>query len=203
VESRFPFAMVASMTNLIFITHPEVRIDPLIPVDRWRLSDGGVARMRRFVEGPVVAEVTSIWASTEVKATETAAMLAARLRLGIEVASGLGENDRSATGFLPAAEFEKVADAFFAYPEESVRGWERAIDAQRRIREAVDRIVATHRGGDLAIISHGAVGTLLLCSCLGQAISRKADQPFQGHYWIAGLPSLTVRQSWKPIAPRG
>jgi broad specificity phosphatase PhoE len=203
VESRFPFAMVASMTNLIFITHPEVRIDPLIPVDRWRLSDGGVARMRRFVEGPVVAEVTSIWASTEVKATETAAMLAARLRLGIEVASGLGENDRSATGFLPVAEFEKVADAFFAYPEESVRGWERATDAQRRIREAVDRIVATHRGGDLAIISHGAVGTLLLCSCLGQAISRKADQPFQGHYWIAGLPSLTVRQSWKPIAPRG
>ena len=195
--------MVASMANLIFITHPEVTIDPLIPVERWRLSDDGVARMRRFVEGPVVAEVTSVWASTEAKAIEAAGLLAARFGIGIEVASDLGENNRSATGFLPPAEFEKVADAFFADPEESVRGWERAIDAQRRIREAVDRIIANHRGGDLAVISHGAVGTLLLCSYRRHAISRKADQPFQGHYWIAALPSLTVRRSWEPIAPRG
>jgi broad specificity phosphatase PhoE len=190
------------MANLIFITHPEVTIDPLIPVERWRLSDDGVARMRRFVEGPVVAEVTSVWASTEAKAIEAAGMLAARFGIGIEVASDLGENNRSATGFLPPAEFEKVADAFFADPEENVRGWERAIDAQRRIRGAVDRIIANHGGGDLAVISHGAVGTLLLCSYRRQAISRKADQPFQGHYWIAALPSLTVRRSWEPIAPR-
>ena len=191
------------MASLIFITHPEETIDPLIPVERWRLSDDGVARMRRFVEGPVVAEVTSVWASTEAKAIEAAGILAARFGIGIEVASDLGENNRSATGFLPPTEFEKVADAFFADPEESVRGWDRAIDAQRRIREAVDRIIAKHRGGDLAVISHGAVGTLLLCSYRSQVISREADQPFQGHYWIAALPSLTVRRSWEPIAPRG
>lgn len=190
------------MTNLIFITHPEVTVDPLVPVERWRLNDDGVARMRQFAESPVVAEVTSVWASTEAKAIEAGGMLAARFGIGIEVAADLGENDRSATGFLPPAEFENVANAFFANPEESVRGWERAIDAQRRIRRAVDWIVASHRGGDLAVVAHGAVGALLLCSYLQQAISRSADQPFQGHYWIATLPSLTVRQSWEPIAPR-
>lgn len=36
------------------------------------------------------------------------------------------ENDRSSTGFLPPEEFEVVADAFFAQPGVSVRGWETA-----------------------------------------------------------------------------
>ena len=46
---------------------------------------------------------------------------------------GIGENDRSATGFLPREEFWATADLFFAHPTESIRGWERAIDAQARI----------------------------------------------------------------------
>lgn len=190
------------MADLIFITHPEVTVNPSVPVGRWRLSDIGVARMRQFAESPVVTEVTSVWASTEAKAIEAAGILAARFGTGVEVATDLGENNRSATGFLPPNEFEDVANAFFANPEESIRGWERAIDAQRRIRQAVDRITARHRGGDLAVVAHGAVGTLLLCSYRQQAISREADQPFQGHYWIATLPGLTIRQSWESIAPR-
>jgi broad specificity phosphatase PhoE len=123
-------------------------------------------------------------------------------RLGIGVEPDLGENDRSATGYLPPDEFERTADAFFARPEESCRGWERAIDAQRQIREAVERILLRHGNGDAAIVAHGAVGTLLLCSCLGMRIDRAADQPFQGHYWAAGLPELRVRHGWRPIAPR-
>jgi hypothetical protein len=35
-------------------------------------------------------------------------------------------------------EFEAVADEFFALPDVSVRRWERAIDAQRRIVSVVD-----------------------------------------------------------------
>lgn len=190
------------MANLILITHPEVIVDPLVPIERWRLSDQGIARMRQFAEGPIVGQVTSVWASTETKAIEAAGILAARLGIGVNVAHDLGENDRSATGFLPPHEFEEVADAFFARPDDSIRGWERAVDAQCRMRRAVERILSLHRTGDLAIVAHGAVGTLLLCSYLGQPIGRKADQPFQGHYWTATLPNLTVRQSWTPIAPR-
>jgi hypothetical protein len=39
----------------------------------------------------------------------------------------LGENDRSATGYLSEPEFDDVVDEFFRRPEESVWGWERAI----------------------------------------------------------------------------
>lgn len=202
MTSATPHARLAAMTRLIFITHPEVAIDPARPVTRWQLSEAGISRMRAFAEGPVAMGITSLWASTETKAVEAAHILAARLRLDVSVDPELGENDRSATGYLPPSEFEKAADAFFACPEQSMRGWERAIDAQRRIRSATDRILATHASGDLAILGHGAVGTLLLCSYLGQAISRVMDQPFQGHYWVADLPARTVRHGWLPIAPR-
>jgi len=194
--------MVTGMARLIFTTHPEVTIDPLVPVERWRLSDVGLARMRRFAESPVVADVTSVWASTEAKAIEAAGILAARFGIGVAVDHDLGENDRRSTGFLPPAEFEQVTDAFFASPQQSIRGWERAVDAQQRVRRALDRILARHGSGDIAVVAHGAIGTLLLCSYRQQPITRQADQPFQGHYWIAALPSLTVQHAWKPMAPR-
>ncbi len=191
------------MPRLLFITHPEVEIDPARPIERWRLSPAGVARMRAFAEGAEAAGVTAIRASTETKAIEAAGILAGRLGLGVSVDRDLGENDRSATGFLPPPEFEATADAFFARPGESIRGWERAADAQARVRAAVARAVAAHEGaGDLAIVAHGAVGTLMLCHLLGRPIDRALDQPFQGHFWVAQLPGLRILHGWRPIAPR-
>jgi broad specificity phosphatase PhoE len=144
----------------------------------------------------------AVWASTETKAIEAAGILAARFGLGLRTEPLLGENDRSATGFLPPPEFEATADAFFAAPETSVRGWERAVDAQSRIALAVRAIAARHGEGDLAIVAHGAVGALLLCALAGRPISRREDQPFQGHVWRASLPDLALQQGWEPIAPR-
>ena len=192
------------MAALIFITHPEVTIDPATPVERWRLSDAGVRRMRLFAESGAVKNVASVWASGEAKAIEAAGLLAAGLGVGVKVAHELGENDRRATGFLPPPAFERMADAFFARPDESVRGWERAIDAQSRIRRAVEAVAAAESGaGDVAVVAHGGVGTLLLCALAGRAINRAEDQPFQGCYWTARLPDLAIQHGWRPIAPRG
>jgi len=190
------------MATLFFISHPEVVVDPQVPVERWHLAPCGIERMRRFAAQDALSGLTEIWASTETKAIEAAGILAGRWGLGVQVLAELGENDRRATGFLPPAEFERVADAFFAQPQDSVRGWERAVDAQSRILGAVRGIVQQHKGGDLAILAHGAVGTLLLCALAGRAISRAEDQPFQGHVWSATLPDLTIRHGWEPIAPR-
>jgi broad specificity phosphatase PhoE len=190
------------MSTLYVITHPEVVVDPGSPVERWHLSGPGIDRMRAFSRSPVTAGVRTIWSSTETKAIEAAGILASALGIGLRVSKDLGENDRSATGFLPPAEFEAVADAFFAEPCRSVRGWERAVDAQARVRRAVADIVAVHLGGDLAIVAHGAVGTLLFCAVSGMSISRAFDQPFQGHYWTASLPDLRPGTGWAPIAPR-
>ena len=188
--------------RLIFISHPEVIVDPAVPVERWRLSDAGIRRMQVFAAGPAVATVTSVWASGETKAVEAAGILGSRLGIRVTVEHDLGENDRSATGFLPPDEFERTADAFFARPDARVRGWERAVDAQARIGRAVERVLAARPRGDVAVVSHGAVGTLLRCAWLGAPISRAEDQPYQGHYWTGLLPGRVVEHGWRPIAPR-
>lgn len=189
------------MARLIFITHPEVVIDPAIPVPAWPLSKAGRARMRAFASGPVCQAVSAIWASPETKAQEAAAILAAARGLPVNTDRELAENNRTATGYLPAEEFESTANQFFAFPEDSIRGWERAIDAQARIRAAVTSLAREHEGpGDIAIVSHGAVGTLLSCAWRGIPISRRWDQPTQGHYWVADLSDLVPQHGWMPIS---
>jgi len=190
------------LSTIWFITHPEVVVDPALPVPQWHLSDRGIARMRAFAASDIMRGVKAIWSSGETKAIEAAEILGQQHGLDISVMQALHENDRSATGFLPPAEFEQVADAFFARPEESVRGWERAIDAQTRIRTAFEKIAANRPDGDIAIVAHGAVGTLLWCHLSGLPISREHDQPFQGHYWAYDAKVKTVVHGWREIAPR-
>ena len=190
------------MTTVHFITHPEVIIDPAVPVPSWPLSAAGMRRMRLAAGRLWLAGVRSLFTSRERKATDAAGLLAERLGIGPVAIKGLGENDRSATGYLPKAEFETVADEFFARPEESVRGWERAADAQRRIVAAVEQAMALAAAqGDIAIVSHGGVGALLLCHLQGVPISRDADQPGGGggHVFSFDRASRRVLTGWRRI----
>lgn len=183
-----------------FITHPEVMIDPNRPVPDWGLAPKGLARMARLLEAPFIADIDAIWCSTERKAIEAAEILAAHRKIPARALAELGENDRSATGYLPSAEFEATADSFFARPLESVRGWERAIDAQARIVSAIHDIASqTPDHAGIAIVAHGAVGALLLCHVTKTPISRKADQPGRGggNYFMFAAGVLV--HGWTPI----
>ena len=187
------------MGTLFFVSHPQVIVDAQVPIPSWRLSAVGLERAEGFARYDLLRSVTAIWSSAEAKASQTAGCLADRLGFNVQIEPNLGENDRSATGFLEPAAFEAAADAFFSQPEVSFKGWERAVDAQKRIRQAVSTIVDQHQGGDLAIVSHGAVGTLLYCALRDLPISRDYDQPGQGHYWTADLSDLVPRHGWKSI----
>jgi broad specificity phosphatase PhoE len=189
------------MPEVHFITHPEVAIDPAVPVPDWPLSPRGLARARAMLGQPWLAEVRSVFSSTERKATDMAALLARHLGLGFTQAAALGENDRSATGYLERAEFEATADAFFARPEDSVRGWERAVDAQARIVAAVEDVLAQAPPGDVAIVAHGGVGALLLCRLKQVGISRAEDQPGQGggNVFTFDRSSRALLRGWWPI----
>jgi broad specificity phosphatase PhoE len=161
------------MSVLHFITHPQAVVDPAVPVPQWSLSEAGRRRVEVFAKDPVLGNVGSIWFSDENKAQEAAKILAARLGVSVSLLPALGENDRRSTGFLAPDRFEAAADAFFAAPEKSYRGWERAIDAQRRILGAFEAVLAAPRdpGSDVIVVSHGAVGTLLKCHLRGRQIT--------------------------------
>lgn len=190
------------MSKIIFITHPQVEIDPKIDVRSWSLSKLGYQRMLEFSNSKTLANVKVIWASKEIKAIEGAQILSKKLNIDINFSPDLGENDRSSTGFLPPAEFEKMADIFFQKPEQSIRGWETAKSAQKRITSIFSKIKqkSVKIDDDIAIISHGAVGTLLYCAINSLNIDRIHDQVKQGSYWTYCLVSNKTLHSWKSIS---
>ncbi len=184
---------------LRYLTHPQVQIDPEIPIPEWGLSDIGRARTNLICEAAEFTSTSVVVSSAETKAVETGSIIADALGLELQICHKMHENDRSGTGFLEPLEFEEVANQFFSHPEISVRGWERAIDAQVRIVSEVGLILAAHTDGDILIVGHGGVGTLLYCHFAGVPISRSQDQLSGGgcyfsydidekhvlHHWLA------------------
>lgn len=146
-----------------------------------------------------MGQVDRIISSTERKATDMAAVLAAGLNLPAAVDPALGEMDRNATGYLPAKEFETVVELFFAEPEQSIRGWERAVDAQHRIVDAIQRHSSNGHTNRTAFVSHGGVGALLLASLTGSPISRSLDQPGLGGYFTFDALHWTLLSGWARI----
>jgi broad specificity phosphatase PhoE len=186
------------MSRLLHVvTHPEVQVEPGVPVPEWALSNDGLRRAQGLLALSWVRRVAHVFSSAERKAMQTAELLAAACGGPRSVVDeALGENDRSATGFLPPAEFEAVADLFFREPTESVRGWESALTAQQRVVMAVDRCLARATTHDLAVVTHGAVGTLLWCHLAGEPIDRKHDQPGQGSWYSVDLATMRPLSAW-------
>jgi broad specificity phosphatase PhoE len=189
------------VTSVFFITHPEIVVDPLVPVPQWRLSPRGVARVHQMLEQAWVAEIGYIATSEERKAVETAELLAGHLALSFTTRAELGENDRSATGYLPREEFEATADLFFEHPDRSVKGWEPASDAQARIVGAIDGVLEGAPPVNIAIIAHGGVGALLMCKLKGVPISRAEDQPGEGggNFFVFRRDNRALLQGWRPV----
>lgn len=191
------------MTRMFrYLSHPQVLIDPAQEVTLWSLNPTGAARVDALAARlGRLAGTTRVISSGETKAVETARPLAAALSAPLEIRPLMHENDRSATGFLPPAEFESVADAFFADPAQSVRGWETAIAAQKRIMAEVDACLTAEDAGDILCVGHGAVGTLLFCALAGLQIDRRHDQgPGGGGCWFEFDTAGRVPvQGWQPM----
>ena len=159
---------------------------------------GGGSAWPRFADSPDVAQLAAIWSSAETKAVEAAAILADPLGLSPGVEEDLHENDQRRDRLpAPAGVRKQVANAFFASPEESIRG----LGARHRCAgagwvAAVERVLATspegerrHRGSRRS--RHAAA----LLSCSASRLERSHDQPFQGHVF-------RLRESEPPRAAR-
>lgn len=190
------------MSSIIFITHPEVVIDPAQPIPEWPLSEVGRGRMIRFSEMLADRPVTAVYASLERKAMDGAEIVADAFGLPFRTEANLGENDRESTGYIAPPEFWDVVAEFFAHPTRSVRGWERAIDAQARIVKAVTSIAANEPSqGDIVIVSHGGVGALLTAHLQDVTIGRESrpSHPGGGCFLIIDRHPLAIRHDWRAI----
>lgn len=186
------------MSAIVFITHPEVVIDPAIPVPRWPLSSVGRKRMEAFADALKGHRPAAIWSSDEEKARNDAEILASRLGAPHRINPALGESGREATGYIAPPEFWEVVAQFFARPDESIRGWEKARDAQKRIVAAVSAVDATTSEGVILVVSHGGVGALLTAQLQGVAIGQedRPQHPGGGCYLVIHRGQLSLKASW-------
>lgn len=123
----------------------------------------------------------------------------------MRVRPDLRENDRSSTGYLDHDAFERQVYRFFAFPEQSLKGWESAIDAQQRTVGAVNAAYA-ELGSALPLVftGHGGVGTLLKCHLGDRPISHSEDQrtvanPGGGNIFAFELEQNRLLCDWTPF----
>jgi hypothetical protein len=108
------------MSTVYFITHPDVVISPTVPVPQWPLSPRGRERMTAVLEHHWASGIRAIYCSTEQKAIDGATIMSDAIGVPYTAVHEFGENDRSATGYLPVPEFEWTAhDQGFAQRGES------------------------------------------------------------------------------------
>ncbi len=183
------------------VTHPDVVVDPAVPVPRWPLSERGLMRMRALLEQSWVAGVKHVYSSGEQKAMDGARVLADNLGVEPHVIEELHENDRSSTGFLPKDEFWATAQAFFGEPDESVRGWETARAAQARFANAIETVIENVARADVAVVAHGGVTSLYLCALLDEPISMRNEHPGSngGNYYAFDAATRKLLHGWRAI----
>lgn len=172
------------MRRLILVRHAAPMQQPDVPTREWQLSPSGHADAERLAELLLPYAPGAIFASDETKAQQTAQPLANRLSLPVEIMADLREHERRTVGYLGHDAFQATMARFFAEPETLVFGEETAHQALSRFSAAIERALAAHPDGDVALFTHGTVLTLF-------AAAHGAGDAYT-FWWRLNLPAWVV-----------
>ena len=186
--------------RILYLSHPEVKIDAQTPVPEWEISDQGRRRLVAACARGWPGRGWRIISSPETKAQQTAELLANRFALPLHIHPDMHEVDRSATGYLPHDQHEAMADTLFANPDIGPGGWESANAASARITKAFEEVLA-EVSDNLLFVGHGAVGSFLWCALTKTPITRAADQRRGGSFWagIHGPGGFAPGHAWQAL----
>lgn len=145
-----------------------VRVDGVVGAADPGLAPEGHDQAERLAGWLRGQPFDAVWSSPMRRARETAAPLAAALGLEVVVDDDLAEWDRDADSYVPLEELKAEGDPRY---QELIDGtWAGEDDGAafaRRLIAAMDRIVAAHPGGDVAVVCHGGVINVYLAHVLG------------------------------------
>ena len=183
------------MSKLYFITHPSVLIDKNIPIDQWQLSEKGIEETKRLLKLDFWKSIDAIYSSPEKKAAQVAELAASKYGLVPKTETCLSEIDRKSTGFMEYDIYMETVAEFYKKPSIEVNGWESAKKATERIVDCITRIMDSNTK-DVAIIGHGATGTLLACYLLNKPPTLSEDPQGTGRFMIVSWGEKKIEQKW-------
>lgn len=188
------------------VSHPEVQVDPAVPVPQWGLSDAGRARLRRLLEFPWARSAVLVASSAETKALQTA-------RPSPRPAVARCTSTRSWGRTTAAARVSPRPRGSRRSPTPSSSN-PGAACAGGRPRPPPSSASCTpwtacsgERGScpdparttSWVVATHGGVGTLLLCALRGIPVDRRHDQPGQGSWYRFDTVTGRVAEGWRRI----
>ncbi|WP_297692924.1 histidine phosphatase family protein [Phenylobacterium sp.] len=154
--------MTAAALVLVRHAAPQQRAD--VPPQLWRLSDAGREAAAALAGRLREIAPTSVCASSEPKAIETAEAIGHRFRLSVEVDAAFDEHRREAWPYEPDPNAVRTRVLrTLRDPELSVDGAETGAAAALRFAAGLAR----HPERPLVVVSHGTVLSLWLAHRLG------------------------------------
>jgi probable phosphoglycerate mutase len=140
--------------ELLLIRHAlPVRVDEGAvdgPADP-HLAPLGVIQAEALADWLAGEQIDAIWSSPMRRARETAAPVAERLQLPVQVDDHLAEYDRDSASYIPIEELKAANDPRWNQLPE------RPEEFQAEVVAAIERIVAAHPGQRVAVVCHGGV----------------------------------------------
>ncbi len=153
--------------HLILVRHSTPEKDRSNPSNLWVLNDTGKIRAQQLARKLSSYQVGLIVSSSELKALETARIIASYHHLTPLVNNQLNEHERSRFPFLSESDFREAMIDLFRYPTELIFGSETADEARERFEIAIKRHLLANSGEDIVIVSHGTVLALFIAKLLG------------------------------------
>lgn len=178
--------------RLVLIKHsvPEMQIQ--VESRFWRLSEEGRKRCAPLAEKLRRFNLTRIVSSNEPKAVETAELVASELSRTHIVRPDLQENDRTGLGFVGLEAYQDTFRRFFAEPDRVVVGTETAEESRARFSAAVEGVLEEFPDETLAIVTHGAVISLLVSEPTPEDRFRLWRRLGLPSYVVVSRPSLEI-----------
>lgn len=147
--------------SLLLIRHAAPQIDREHAAHTWPLSEAGRTSCTSLSDVLEAFGPLTFFSSHEPKARETAELTAARLGASSTAWDNLHEHNRSGVEWMGDTAFQAALTLFFRQPQELVFGLETAEQAGSRFEHAINAIMESAAPGNLAIVAHGTVITLL------------------------------------------
>jgi 2,3-bisphosphoglycerate-dependent phosphoglycerate mutase len=171
--------------RLILVKHSLPTIVPERPRREWQLSEEGRLRSGRLAEHLRPYGPDHIATSPEIKARETATILAHALGgLPIDTVDDLREHDDGDVPFQTEEAFRETVRDFFRRPSEPVFGPESADATNARFSGAILGLPEPRDGQSVVAVAHGRVISLF--------VARRAGLDAYELWRRLGLPSMVV-----------
>lgn len=149
---------------VVLVRHAAVEADPAAPSALWPLSDGGRQGARALARAPLWRPIDRIFTSPELKALETAQIIAGANGISVTAVEDLREVERPAGQWFD--DYHAAVAAYFAAPDTGTHGWEPPHAAQARIRGCIDQLRRWEHA-HFAVIGHGLTLSLYVGSLTG------------------------------------